>query len=688
MPIGLDPVKQEIMYPGDDLHCPSSVRLLKIHEALYKTARIVCTLRSFDLADRPRFRALSYTWGLELGGLGLQNGVLSSDADQDQEILCNDQPFLITQNLQDALVELRQSGFTDWLWVDAICIDQSSSEERASQVSRIGQIYASAVETVAWLGKDESGVDDIQWGIEVMIPKMLQWRPALSRSRLLTDPELGNLFGVEDLNGKLRGIKYFLATNRWFHRARSVQEVALASTVCIRVGERQFSWTDLTNLSTVLAMVSWENVLVPRVPELEQKYSDAKSFLENLHGLRDLIPRKAAGRASKPAPALRQIYRFLEATYGTKTDMEAAAAWIAHLLSLVRNLESSEEHDKIYSILGVANVFSSKTGELVSPDYGQSVEELYTSVTAALLLNGRYLSILAHVGDISNNQLTNIPSWVVDYSRASTTNPILDTGKGQATHFDASLASDMPPVPRKLEGTRLTLIGAKFDKLNIVSPATLGEVIEDVCHFEDFMKFLAHLPDRYLDGRSRMEVVWRAMMMDSEETATSINHPPPSSFAKAFQSWVITTIDLWVAYLIKTGVEADIANESARQVFACFYPDTVIDVPEEIQEDDGAFTSYHRKRMLPFILSIKAKVYGRKLFKTKGELLGLGSRSIQADDQVWLIRDSKTPLILRPKSDTQDFLLVGEAYLHGFMHGEMLDDRWELEKSIGPVTIV
>lgn len=90
-------------------------------------------------------------------------------------------------------MQLRESGCTDWLWVDAICIDQSNDEERASQVSRMGRIYSSASETVAWLGKDELRVEEVQWGIDVMVPKMLESGPSYWDSQTLTDPELESL---------------------------------------------------------------------------------------------------------------------------------------------------------------------------------------------------------------------------------------------------------------------------------------------------------------------------------------------------------------------------------------------------------------------------------------------------------------------------------------------------------------
>ena len=619
---GLDIPEQTLLYPGDDLETPNSIRLLKIHTADNQTTMIACTLQSANLMEGPRYRALSYTWGPATKAFRTEYEPLTS-SDDDQPISCNGQVFFVPQNLVDALLELRQSGYPEWLWVDAICINRSNAKERLGQISIMGQIYKSAIETVAWLGKDESGIDHVQWGINVMIPRLLQRGPTCWDSRPLKDPELRDIFGPEDLNRRVIGIRTFLATRTWFHRAWVAQEVALAPSVCLLAGHGNFSWIDLTNLFIVLAKIPLDNKLVPQSRELNEGFSSAKACLEKLQVLRDLIPRQVSSHASLPVPELHETYRFLETRYGTKTELQLAAAWLAYLLSLARPMESTERHDKIYSILGMAKFFSSEIDELVTPDYSRPIESVYISVATKLLLSSRYLSTLAQVTDISDRTLPDLPSWVIDYDSINATNPILEFGKGQATHFDASLTSELPPFPRRIEGNKLILVGAKFDHITMVSPVTFNQVLDSPCHLEHFLDFAGSLPDRYLDGQSRTEFLWRAMMMDSEETAQSINHPPASLFARRFQSWIIDRIGLWVTDAVHKGMEVRAASKSARQFFSQLYPDPKIVVPEDIQGDAEAFTLYHRQRMLPFVRSIEAKVSGRKLFQTGNKLVGM-----------------------------------------------------------------
>lgn len=89
----------------------------------------------------------------------------------------------------------------------------------------------------------------------------------------------------------------------------------------------------------------------------------------------------------------------------------------------------------------------------------------------------------------------------------------------------------------------------------------------------------------------------------------------------------------------------------------------------------------------PFLSDIYLLSTARRLFKTSQGFLGLGPVFCKNNDQIWLIKNSHVPLVLRP-IDNRAFELVGECYLHGFMRGEMLEDKWKLKDNIGPVTLV
>ena len=74
-----------------------------------------------------------------------------------EEIGCNGASLLVTANCKAALCQLRDSLQTIKLWIDSICIDQSSDavEERNRQVALMGEIYKCAKRVIVWLGKSD-----------------------------------------------------------------------------------------------------------------------------------------------------------------------------------------------------------------------------------------------------------------------------------------------------------------------------------------------------------------------------------------------------------------------------------------------------------------------------------------------------------------------------------------------------
>jgi hypothetical protein len=83
------------------------------------------------------YEALSYTWG--------------SPTPQ-KYILCNGKRLPITENCEAALRHLRLPLAGRLLWVDSICIDQSSIIEKNQQVRLMGHIYSRAKDVMIWLG--------------------------------------------------------------------------------------------------------------------------------------------------------------------------------------------------------------------------------------------------------------------------------------------------------------------------------------------------------------------------------------------------------------------------------------------------------------------------------------------------------------------------------------------------------
>jgi len=58
----------------------------------------------------------------------------------------------ITDNLHDALRELKNKGTFPRIWADAVCVNQCDAKEKEWQVPLMGKIYERASDVAIWLG--------------------------------------------------------------------------------------------------------------------------------------------------------------------------------------------------------------------------------------------------------------------------------------------------------------------------------------------------------------------------------------------------------------------------------------------------------------------------------------------------------------------------------------------------------
>ena len=116
----------------------NEIRLLTLHPAQSKDSPIQCTLCHASLLSPslPAYEAVSYVWG---------------EYKFDSPILLNGQYFYVTSNLGSILRYLRQNEESRLLWVDALCINQRDTQERAEQVGLMRTIFSRCKQTLAWL---------------------------------------------------------------------------------------------------------------------------------------------------------------------------------------------------------------------------------------------------------------------------------------------------------------------------------------------------------------------------------------------------------------------------------------------------------------------------------------------------------------------------------------------------------
>lgn len=128
------------LYAEHPLNHNDNIRLIRLSpraDPQEITRQIAVELKAVPFQQAPQYTALSYVWG---------------PPQDTRTIHISGHPVQVRANLWDFLSNISQSDSVEYIWVDALCIDQSSNAERNHQVALMGQIYSRASKIVAWLG--------------------------------------------------------------------------------------------------------------------------------------------------------------------------------------------------------------------------------------------------------------------------------------------------------------------------------------------------------------------------------------------------------------------------------------------------------------------------------------------------------------------------------------------------------
>ncbi|KAN0112450.1 hypothetical protein V8E51_005401 [Hyaloscypha variabilis] len=377
---------------------------------------------------------------------------------------------------------------------------------------------------------------------------------------------------------------------------------------------------------------------------------------------------------------------------GAKTAEEQWCSWIMLLVDTIRARNATRFHDKLYAIFGVAlrSVPPSwRHINFLKANYEQSVEDAFLSFTAVLLENLPNLAILSDLSTSSGDGPKihkALPSWCPDFSTPRSSVQLITLNVLNANRpydFAASrwLARDNGPC--LVTGRILSVSGKPIARIakawQGTFPVFAADTIYDPPSVEGFFDSCRSLEPTYsLTGQDRVEALWRTLLVDCDEI---LGQPPPTeTFSLAFAAFLAFHSASTLNNL-NGKMKEDFANTIRKRehdfrssTIRLPTLSTIIRLAEEV--DNHGLTSHSVQATVnltnQFQLQARNWAPGRRLFTTHQKWLGLGPETLEQDDEVWLLKNTNVPFILRSHGDSQ-YTLVGEAYVHGIMHGELID---------------
>ncbi|KAH8588301.1 hypothetical protein B0O99DRAFT_693587 [Bisporella sp. PMI_857] len=479
-----------------------------------------------------------------------------------------------------------------------------------------------------------------------------------------------------------------LVFNGWFGRVWVVQEILLARQIVIHLGPHKVPQEMLLNAS------KWVNYWMhlsqgAPIPELD--------FF---------------------SPALRT----------RDTMVHGARLHFGDVLTLYRDRPSTDPRDKVFALLSIcdpkslqicprhdgnaplSSTQSALKSELVA-DYSKSTTEVYMECAQCLLYQEPGLYVLSLVGCDGyfpgrESMAPGIPSWVPDPSITLLPKPLRSFGGDAFT-----TATAMRSMFRVSEDARtLHLSAAKCDKV-----VCMGESHAELVG----AMLLALLQGAFLTMASSFGAVYpptkepsvsalaRTLIADLSDGT----HPASPALTISFLNWlgvlVGTAMEIkrsrWnriftQALVLRPSRHAYRAEKLAAVVetfiSTCETPEFAIRQAMETSMGGRDYTgrifnfpragvaSARRKDAKEsqvqddpdlFATTFNSVGLNRRFFMTEKGCMGLGPFTLLEGDTIMLVAGAYVPYVFRPAAaEGGSWVLVGETYIHGIMHGEAL----------------
>jgi len=414
-------------YQHRPLSSARSIRVLRLEPAEHTSEEIKCRLEEVSLDEVSDFDALSYSWDAQSLSHPVLCGFKSLNADGTDSYGV----LKVTYNCLAAMRQLRRPDETRTLWIDSICIDQSSIEERNQQVPLMGKLYSTARAVVIWLGESSDKVeaamrfvvdirrsvtrpengDDETWQLHMRetIERMQKLRDGTSYYPLCSlGRRISNLVTPLDIkrDGSSADVLEPLFNCTWFQRMWTVQEATLPywTRVTMHCGDTTMPWIDLFPVVQVAEglQITDEWSTMRKAISLQRLLSFEMSL--NIVG-HNADPSKSPGQLPKHLTTARTVlYRTPEASLPQRPR-------ITKLLLGTRLKRATDPKDKVFALYGIFQALGVRTFPV---DYKEDVEDIFTKAAWLCIDFDKSIEILLDVA--SGHRLPGLPSWVPDYN--------------------------------------------------------------------------------------------------------------------------------------------------------------------------------------------------------------------------------------------------------------------------------
>ncbi|KAL8993106.1 MAG: hypothetical protein Q9169_006597 [Polycauliona sp. 2 TL-2023] len=625
-----------------------------------------CSLTTVDIQNAPTYEALSYSWGRESAV---------------HPLWCHGRPLPIRLNLDLALRNLRLPNQARRLWVDALCIDQTSTDERSRQVGYMRLMYKHAARTIVWLGLKTPGIDEVfrlsQIVAEIRNASDGSYAHIKDTASGPVEQELDLITQVLDAHPQIIKDLVEFFDREYFMRTWCVQEVVVSAWCIAKCEDLEINFMNL--LSTVIHVNMRRSCVFAGKP-LE--------FWNMIYML------KQPGRSN-----LSRI---------SEHEIEGSVGPLLKVIIGTRDFKATDPRDKIFSLFGISdeglmpvlgltevmssnkNSFSmrllkraqrgltdlsesiNKTGpgvdwgrnKALKADYSKSHVEVYRDFTRFMMKKSpRILNVLSHVQHLNDPLSDDFPSWVPKWHQPRSVSLMGDVGMFLAGLCDGHFRyfaglHDSPLSKPSVRPNTLSIDGYFVDRVVALSSVVNIGVLEG----------------------PPVEDLWREVFgtcfFPLARQSNSQSELPQMVFCKTLSAGLLGSVLAAGLHMLSQGSDNSRAKyESQAHSDAAAYLTLVqtnlstLSATEIASLNEAALSG----SLARFGRSSQIFSHGRRVYLTQNGFLGIGPKVMEKGDEVCVLFGGRVPFILRRMHDHHVF--IGETYIHddGIMWGKLTE---------------
>jgi hypothetical protein len=590
------------------------IRVLRIQDAVFRADPVVVDVVTINLSssDCPNYGALSYYWG---------------EPKFDHSIICDGKALQVNASLHECLKRHRRDwlGKPEFLWADAICINQKDKDELNLQLLLMGKIYQSAEIVFVDLGDIP-----LQWYVayDLMFRTKVICHLLKDQQPPGTMDNFNERFALPPFDHIAWKAYMQLFSSPWLRRTWTIQEMVLARQIRVRFGRFNFDWDDIVNTSDFIAL--------QRVPITTLTSHEQQIGLLNFSRIRRIQIDFRSGRL---------------------TPMQ--------LLWRARESQVSNPRDKVIALLGMLLTRRST----FRPDYTWSTDKLFYHFAAYVLEQFSFTeraAMLSYAGLHRRQIVGNLPSWAPDWLAQSDIGPAVFTTIREKP-FDAAKGS--LPVMYALGDyekgecfiTQTSLSLGKITHLSVAegderdeSSQEEANVLRRESHEDKMREMLQAVDCKWLRW---YQAVSQVLLQAISEGKLRYNEPE-EAFAR--------TLLAGDQYTDQNATLTSVPINNPREALAATVAEISAGKSATVSIVTGSVANIYKVQAL---VACRRRRFGI----TDQGYMGLVPSCSQIGDEVHILGGATVPFVMRHRAE-RNFILVGDAYIHGVMEGEAVQD--------------